>query len=347
MLTNKQITFIQEELATAKNPLFLFDDDPDGLCSFILMYKIHREGQGTVVKTIPQITNLFLRKVQERNPDKIFILDMPMVDQEFINAAKRPIFWIDHHQPLERQKVHYFNPRIKKPEAYIPTTRMAYQINQNTQDSWLAMVGCLGDYHLPDFHKEFSEQFPKLLKKKVTIDEAIYQEPIGKLVRVFSFLLKGPIYEVNKCIKILTRIKSPYEILEQETAQGKYLYKRFERIDVKYQALLQQAKKQLNKKTDKPFLIFPYDEQTQSFTSELSNELLHLYSHKIVIVARKKSGEMKCSLRSRHLPVAPALERALIGIEGYGGGHEMACGACIKEEDWQQFLINFERELNA
>ena len=49
MLTAKQIKFIREELATAKNPLFFYDDDPDGLCSFLLFYKIHREGKGVIV----------------------------------------------------------------------------------------------------------------------------------------------------------------------------------------------------------------------------------------------------------------------------------------------------------
>lgn len=344
MLTKSQIDFLREQLNTAKNPLFFFDDDPDGLCSFLLLYKINREGHGTIVKTLPKITTLFLRKIKEYNPDKIFILDIPIVEQEFIDAAKRPIFWLDHHQPLERQNIHYFNPRLNQPDVYFPTTRMAYQVSQNPEDLWLAMVGCLGDYHLPDFQQEFLKKYPDLMEKTSTIEKAIYQDPIGKLVRVFFFLLKGKTSEVNKCIKILTRIKSPYEILNQQTSQGKYLYKRFENVDNKYQPLLQQAKKQAQK-TKGPLLLFIYTEQAWSFTSELAGELLHFYPNKIILVARKKSGEMKCSLRSKKTLIPPILEKALIGIDGYGGGHEFACGANIKEHDWQQFLVNFKREL--
>lgn len=342
MLTSKQVKFLKEELDTAKNPLFLFDDDPDGLCSFLLFYRMNQEGHGTVVKTIPKLTTSFLRKVQEYNPDKVFILDIPIVEQEFIDAVKRPVFWIDHHQPLERQKVHYFNPRLTQPEIYIPTTRLAYQVSQNPEDLWLAMVGCLGDYHLPDFQNEFIKKYPDLLKKDSDIDKAIYLEPIGKLTRIFSFLLKGKTSEVNKCIKILTRVRSPYEILNQQTSQGKYLYKRFENVDNRYQVLLEKAKKISSK--GKIFL-FNYTEQSWSFTSELANELLHLHPNKIIIIARKKSGEMKCSLRSKKTPLPQIIEKALLGIEGYGGGHEFACGGNIKEEDWQQFLINLEREL--
>jgi len=53
---------------------------------------------------------------------------------------------------------------------------------------------------------------------------------------------------------------------------------------------------------------------------------------------------MKCSIRSK-TPIRGALEKALEGIEGYGGGHENACGAVIKEEYWKQFLKNFKREI--
>lgn len=342
MLTAKQIAFLREQLAAAKNPLFLFDDDPDGLCSFLLLYRLNREGHGTVVKMLPKITAFFLGKVREYNPDKIFILDMPIVEQEFIDAAQRPIFWLDHHQPLERQNIHYFNPRLAKADIYFPTTGMAYQISQKPEDLWLAMVGCLGDYHLPDFQPEFSQKYPDLLRKDAAIDEAIYREPISKLIRIFSFLLKGKTSEVNKCIKILARISSPYEILSQQTSQGKYIYKRFEKVDQKYQPLLEKAKKTKPKEN---LLLFTYTEQAWSFTSELASELLYLHQDKLIIVARKKSGEMKCSLRSKKFPLLPALERALIGIDGYGGGHEFACGANIKEHDWQQFLTNLKREI--
>ncbi len=342
MLTSKQITFLREELAASKNPLFLFDDDPDGLCSFLILYKLHKEGHGLIVKTLPKITTFFLRKVHEYSPDKIFILDMPIVEQEFINRAKRPIFWIDHHQPLERQNVHYFNPRLVKPDIYIPVTRMAYQVSQASENLWLAMVGCLSDYHMPDFQKEFVKKYPNLMKKDSNIDEALYREPISKLVRIFSFLLKGKTSDVHKCIKILTRIKSPYEIMDQETPQGNFIYKRSEKINQKYLPLLEKAKKI---KPKGKIILFNYSEQSWSFTSELAGELLYLNPDKVVIIARKKSGEMKCSFRSKKLPISLVLEKALIGIDGYGGGHEFACGGNIKEHDWQQFLTNFEREI--
>src|SRR3989344_1279809 len=101
-LSQGEIQQIREHLDNCKNPLFFFDDDQDGLCSFLQLYRYKGEGNGVIVKTTPKITPLFLRKVAEYSPDKIFILDIAVVEQEFINEAKVPIVWIDHHGPFER-----------------------------------------------------------------------------------------------------------------------------------------------------------------------------------------------------------------------------------------------------
>ena len=96
MLPEKQINEIREELQNCKRPLFFFDDDPDGLSSFLLLYRYVREGSGVVIKTIPNIDNKFLRKVEEYQPDKIFVLDVAKIEQDFIDTVKIPIIWIDH-----------------------------------------------------------------------------------------------------------------------------------------------------------------------------------------------------------------------------------------------------------
>jgi len=347
MLTESQVKTFRKELDSSKAPFFLFDDDPDGLCSFLLLYRVNREGKGMIAKSLPKVDLKFANKVEEYQPDKVFILDMAIVDQDFIDAVKVPMFWLDHHPPLDRQKINYFNPRVLDPDAYIPTSRMAYQISNDPEDMWLSMVGCLGDHHVPNFQKEFIKKYPDLMEDTTDFGKLYFGTKLGKLVQIFSFLLKGKTYEVNGCVKILTRIKSPYEILNQETAQGKYIYKRFEKIDNKYQVLLEQARKQTTdlKKND-PLLVFTYTEQSWSFTSELALELIHRHPEKIVVVARKKSGAMKCSLRSSGPNISEMLKKALVGIEGTGGGHERACGSNIQEEDWDQFLDNMRREVN-
>lgn len=338
-LTQKQIKQIREELKTCKNPLFFFHDDADGLCSFLLFYRFLREGKGVIVKTTPKIDERFLRKVEEYAPDKIFILDIAMVDQDFIDAVKIPIIWIDHHTPLKRENILYFNPRIQKPTDNIPISYICYQVVQ--QDLWISMAGCIGDWYWPSFASKFRKAYPDLLPSFIkNAESALFESRLGKLIDILSFSLKGKTQEVIKCVKIMTRIKTPYEILNQTTPAGKYIYKRFDKINNEYQPLLNRA---IEQKPKNKLLIFSYLHGKISFTKDIANELLHRNPDKITIIAREKAGEMKISIRSKTKKIPPILNKALVGIDGFGGGHEHACGANIKKSDFKRFIETFKK----
>ena len=105
--------------------------------------------------------------------------------------------------------------------------------------------------------------------------------------------------------------------------------------------MLAQAK---NNITKSKIILFTYNSTQWSFTANIANELSAVYPKKVIIIAREKSGSMKCSIRAQ-FPIARALEKALVGIEGYGGGHPNACGAVIKKEDWDRFIQRFKEEL--
>jgi len=339
MLTEKHYKEIREELDNCKRPLFFFDDDPDGLCSFLLLYRYKREGKGVVVKSSPELKPIFIKTVENYGPDKVFIVDKPMVSQEFIDAVNVPIIWIDHHNIIENTGTKYFNSR--KDGFGEPTSCICYRVVK--QDLWIAACGTVGDWYLPDFISEFSKEYPDLLPAKITKPEkALYETKIGELARILSFILKGKTSEVLSCVKILTRIKTPYELLNAETSQANFIIKRFNKIKEDYNLMLDEALK--HSKGEK-MILFKYSNR-MSFTSDLSNELLYRFPRKLIIIAREKDGEMKCSLRSSgHLSVSKILKKALINIDGYGGGHEHACGACIKKEDFEKFVENTRKEL--
>ena len=65
MLTEKDYKKIREELKNCQKPILFFHDDPDGLASFLLLYRYIKEGKGVVVKTYPRIDNKFVNKVEE------------------------------------------------------------------------------------------------------------------------------------------------------------------------------------------------------------------------------------------------------------------------------------------
>jgi len=333
MLTQKQFQQIRDELDNCQNPIFFFDDDPDGLCAFLLLYRYKKEGHGFVVKTHPKLDVRSAPKIEQYDADKVFVLDVANLEQDFIDASKAPVIWIDHHGPFERTGMRYFNPRINDKNVNIPTTYMCYKVVQ--QDLWIAMVGCIADYYMPDFLNEFKKKYPDLLNGKKTVGDIYFSSKLGTLIKIFSFCLKGKTSEVVKNMKILTRIESPYEILNQETAKGKFIFKRYEKINKLYDSLLEDGVKAAGKEK---MLVFTYSEDKMSFTGDLANELLHKFPDKIIIVGRKKDDDVRMSLRSRNILIPPILEKSLAGLEGYGGGHEYACGANIKETDFKEFV---------
>ncbi len=144
MLTNTQLNQIKESLEESQNPLFFFDNDVDGLCSFLILQRALKRGKGVSIKSFPRLDKSYLRKVDELNPDKVIILDKAEVDREFIDflyEQQIPVLWIDHHKveiPKETlEKIEYYNT-IPSAE---PITYVAYQIFKNKQDRWLAMIG--------------------------------------------------------------------------------------------------------------------------------------------------------------------------------------------------------------
>lgn len=338
-LTDKQYEQLKDELNNCTKPLFFFHDDPDGLCSFLLLYRHVKEGKGICIKSSPKVDVSFVRKVEEYQPDKIFILDLALVNQDFLDAVKVPVIWIDHHEPLERHNVKYFNPRILDSTDNIPVSYMCYRIVE--QDLWISICGIVGDWFMSPLSVEFSKKYPNLLPANIKKpDKALFATRLGELIKIFSFILKGKTEEVMKCVKILTRIDSPYEILDGTTPPGKYILKRARKIGESYEELLKDAIKSVKK--DK-LMLYTYVGKEYSFTKEISNELLFKYPNKIILVCREKNGEMKCSMRSgKKVILPPILEKALHDIDGYGGGHEHACGVCVKNEDFSQFLENLK-----
>ena len=343
MIPPEQVEQIRKILQDSARPLFLFDDDPDGITSFVQLYKFCGEGTGVMVKGSPILSEMYLRKVEEHTPDVVFVLDKPRINPEFVEKCKVPIVWIDHHHPQEAHpKIRYFNPRIENPEDGTPTSYWCYQVAR--QHLWLAMTGIVG-VNRDILGAEFSAKHPELLPPDIKRpQDALYGSKIGEFARLLSFVIKGKVSEGMNCVKILTRIDSPHEVLEETTPQGRYLYRRYKRIRKEYDTLVSEAESHLS---DDKLLLFNYSEYSTSFTSELSNELIYRHPEKVVLVCRSRGGEMRCSIRSTVLNLNVMVDKALVGVEGYGGGHEHACGACVNLDDWTAFLESLREQLRT
>ncbi len=339
-LSENQLQELKQIFDSSVRPVILFDDDPDGLASFLLIYKHIREGKGIPVKNAPELGPELAQKVNDYAPDIVIIVDVPIINQEFIDKIKTRVVWIDHHPVVKRHGVEYYNPRIAEPEDNRPTSYWVYKALK--ENLWIAMIGMIGDWFFPEQEviDEFIAEYPDLLSSDIKRPEiALHNSRLGELIKIISFNLKGKTSEVIKSIKVFTRIKDPYEILEQKTSGGRFIYKKYNRLKDTYYELIKQVKV---KPQDK-LVLFVYENPDYSFSAEISNELIYKYPDKIILVAWEYGGEYKCSLRSTKLSLPLIIEKALEGVTGYGGGHDHASGACVKINDFKQFIENIRK----
>jgi single-stranded DNA-specific DHH superfamily exonuclease len=345
MLTKKQMNEIREHLEKAQNPLFFFDNDPDGLCSFLLLQRYIGRGKGIAIKSFPDMNADYFRKAIELNADYIFILDKPVVSADFFEEVKKfniPVVWIDHHK-IEGLKVpdfvYYYNSAFKNPKKNEPVTYLCYKTTQRKEDLWIAVIGCISDRFVPEFYSAFAKSYPDLSIKSDDAFEIFYKSQIGNIARMFSFSLKDTITNVVKMTKFLCAVKNPYEVLE-ESSKNREMHIKFKQIIKKSEKFVEKAKFLANE--DK-FLFFQYSGDL-SISSDLSNELTYLFPDKIVVVIYLAGIKANISVRGKK--IKSLVLNSLKNLEGAtGGGHEDAVGAQVRIADLEKFKQNMRNFL--
>ena len=343
MLTKEQIEEIKEHLGKAQNPIFFFDNDQDGLCSFLLLQRYLGRGKGIPVKSFPDLTKSYFRKVHELKGDYIFILDKPVVSPKFFEEAEKyniPIVWIDHHIINKKNVpdfVNYYNPVFNKKKSDEPVTYLCYQIAQNKKDLWIGVVGCISDRFVPDFYKEFEKQYPELSIEFESVNDIFYKSQIGKVTQILGGGLKDRTTNVINMLRFLIKSKSPYEVLE-ETSKNRTMHQRFKFINSKFQKLIEKAREKVG---DGKLIFFKFGGDL-SVSGEVANYLIYLFPEKVVAVAYVT--EVKANISVRGKSIRKLVLRAIEDIEdSTGGGHEDAVGAGVKIKDLEKFRKNMEK----
>jgi single-stranded DNA-specific DHH superfamily exonuclease len=336
MLTKKQNEEIREHLEKAQNPLFYFDNDQDGLCSYLLLARFLGRGNGIPVKTSPLGMEYF-RRVDEFEPDYVFILDQPTVSDEFFNALRErniPVVWIDHHEiDLESipSWVEYYNPLYTEDKTNEPVTEICYEL-VGKKDIWLSVAGCIADKYLPKEYNLFLEKYSDLGIEASEPFDIFYGSEIGKISRMIGAGLKDRTSLVMKMIRFLKKVKTPYEILE-ENIENNEMHKRFNKLDEKLKKYLERAKEEL---IDEKILFFKYSGET-SMSADLANRLSYEHKDKIVVVAYEKGARVNVSIRGKSVKqkVLEALKEFRLSR---GGGHNDAVGCQLDLSELEEFV---------
>jgi len=341
-MQEKDITLVNNLIKNAENPILICDDDVDGVTSGVLIKSVYPKSKIYVSKVEgPKIKLSALDRILDYLPDLIVILDKPLVEQDFIDQAKIPIIWLDHHPVQNQKRVHYFNSRNFNSEEVLPTSGIVGLLLK--REDWLVLLGCVGDWYIPKFYKKLQKEYPDLLPKDPKDPgDIFFKSKFGDVIKRVFFSLRGKPQHAYKIANILDKIKDPYEILDPKTEEGKYIFKKVDSMTKEYNKILNDAKKEATKDE---FFLFSYKSAT-SYTTILANELIYTYPDKVVIVARvDNNGLAKMGIRSPKYKIPKASDLVAKEFGGYSGGHDHAAGGVVKEEYLQDFFKRLKEEL--
>ena len=338
-LKKTSIQAIRKQLQQAARPLIFFDDDADGLCSFLLAYTLNSEAKPLRAAMGPELKLAFSRYVTEHQPDHIFVLDKPRADPQFFEEVRTPTTWIDHHDPTAQEPntwpynhLDYYNPALNDKEDTRPVSYWMREITQGPL--WIAATGCTSDWDA-SLLDELRAEHPELLPATNDLQEILFNSPLGQIIQTLNFSLKGSTSAINKNLRALTKITTPQELLTPTTPASKHIHKHVKPLRAEYERQLAQA---LNNEVQEGVLVHIYENLQQSFVADVANELLNKSEAEIIIVGRSDGERINLSMRSHNTQLPPLLEEALKHAEGYGGGHENACGGSIVARDLEAFL---------
>jgi len=340
MLSENEIKELRAHLEKAQNPVFFYDNDADGLCSFLLLRKFLGRGKGVAARSYPDLNVSYAKRAKELGADYVFVLDKPVISKGFVKELDEthiPLIWIDHHNMKmdwklnEFSQVHAYNSFSNGGE---PVTSICFEISRREEDLWIAVMGCIADHYMPSFSKEFGKKYPSFWGDVREPFEAYYKTEIGKIALALNFGLKDSTTNLVRMQNFLISCRGPEDVF-LETKENASFRNKYNEIKKKYRALLEKAEKHDNGR----IILLEYGGEL-SISSELSNELSFYHPDKLVVVIYKKGVFLNVSMRGKN--AKKVLESAIGGLEGAtGGGHEEAVGARIKSED----LVKFKKSL--
>ncbi len=327
MLSKQELEEIRNTLERSQNPLFLFDNDGDGLCSFLILKKSLDRGKGFFIKSFPELDPSYLRKAEEFNSDLVVVLDYGMISKEFIEAAQEKnleVIAIDHHDVPKLKEINFFTSRPTNE----PTSYICQKVFNQKQTEWIALIGCISDVFIPEFHDAIIEKFPELTNGKKDPLDILFTTDLGKIAMIMNFGLKDTTTNVMKMIRFTESCNSPQDFLS-ETKDNRYWHDKYTKAMAFIRKMAEKAKIHDNK------IILEYSGET-SMSSEISNFVLQQNRNKLIAVIYKKAGTCNVSLRGKKAKTI--LEKIIKELPNItGGGHAEACGARVPTEDLEKF----------
>lgn len=165
------------EVAKAKNPLIIFDPDPDGTLAAALL-QAHLKRRIATLPASSALDGLDLKVIDARGHDIVIGFDTwTLYNTPFSRSRVKKAFIVDHHPFGDRAtpdpRVEVINPHQEAPEPYVNTTEFLFralpehdQHNQPLED--LSLVGSMADlavYNCTERLEHVTQRYPQLFSE--------------------------------------------------------------------------------------------------------------------------------------------------------------------------------------
>jgi len=345
------IDFI-EKIRLGDRVSIVFGHDCDSISSAVIIYKLIKN----LIKTKPNliVSNLnssipetTLKEIKKSKPTHVIILDISYVNVAVLYEIRKfaKILIIDHHPPKGYTRISYCNPRIFKPNSYLPASYLCYKIYEKFGDVktilWIAGIGVLGDMGMKnceDLFKKIKTVNRELVNELENNDKKLFEESLlGKLVSlVDSARIVKSIKGVKTAVDLLLKAKNFKEILNKKNVLIKYS----KTVEKEFDKILKDFER--NKKIKKMFVLYEIKSKL-NLKSSLSNYLIPYYPQKILLIYQKMGEKFfEVSLRKGkdiEIDLGKLIEEIVSDIpNASGGGHPSAAGARIPVKFFRKFM---------
>ena len=365
----EQAESIIKKVKKGEKICLVFHDDSDGCCSAALFsILIHNLIDDYPVLFpivgIENINSQFLRRMQNFNPDFVFVFDISAKPEDLDDLKG---FILDHHIFFEiesRNSMPYLNPHHfeKDDEKAPPTSYMVYLILKkffpHEKVAWVAGIGITEDHRVEickDVFKKIREETPELLKveriDQKNVEKSLFGE-LGDMVRS-GRMLKGVEGAKTATLALVECKDRPDKLINGLTQHSLALRRFYDKVSYETQNYISDVEK--NARFYKKGKVIVYEQQhtkLRGLTSFIADKIRQKYPEWISYVINKEyGGKAKISIRleqeKRDENLVSIIEKIKEKIPTIrGGGHKAAIGVVLNYEDVYEFEREFLKLLN-
>ena len=174
----KEIEKIRSMINESKKPLFFFDTDTDGSCSYIQLRNAFPQiKDGFPVSKDDDSQARAVNRI-EYDYDLIICFDTPYLSKEFFKRTKdMKVLIVDHHNIVMQDKldeyknVYFFNPLRFNSGDERCSSYWAYRVSGREDNLFYAAMASVADFYILDVLKELYEYNPSQFNLLFRISE--------------------------------------------------------------------------------------------------------------------------------------------------------------------------------